>query len=141
MKIIGSDLRRNTMGELLYCGLDTHEEYSWWAKDSDGCWHNGYIVVEDGWYASSNEWTYYLYVSTHFGLDRIEVDKTTILPNTLRNRIKIFLEQGYCVGLSYTKEHFLVTEIDLKICPDANEDEYIEEITQHIAQMPENKGE
>lgn len=141
MKIIGSDIRRNTMGELLNCGLDTHEEYSWWAKDDNGCWHNGYIVVEDGWYASSNEWTYYLYMNTYFGLDRIEVDKTTILPNTLRNRIKIFLEQGYCVGISYSKEHFLHVETDLKICPDAEEDEYITEIMHHIAQIPENKGE
>ena len=118
MKVIGKNNCNCSIGELMKNDFLFPDDYSCWAKDKNGEWHNGYIVVEQPWYSSAYTWTCWLYFNDYcgggicggavdLGLDRIEIDPTIILSNSLNNRIKIYVELGYCVNMLWSS--FFVT--------------------------------
>ena len=86
------------------------DEYRYIARDLKGKLVIGWIVVEQPWYSSKSDWTYWMYSNkyggggicggcTDLGLERVQVRPETIKPFNQIEHIKYDLEHDFDVKL------------------------------------------
>lgn len=94
------------------------EDYQFIAKDLEGKFVIGWIVVEKPWYSPESNWTYWMYSNRYgngicggasdLGFERVPVNPKTIRPYNQIHQIKYDLECGMDVSLE--KRFYLFDE-------------------------------
>lgn len=94
------------------------EDYQFIAKDLEGKFVIGWIVVEKPWYSPESNWTYWMYSNRYgngicggasdLGFERVPVNPKTIRPYNQIEQIKYDLECGMDVSLE--KRFYLFDE-------------------------------
>lgn len=94
---------------LLFDKENKQKDYQYIARDMNGKLQIGWIVVEQPWYSPKASWTYWMYWNKYgggffggasdLGLERTEVDPSTIRPYNQVEQIKYDLSIGMTVRL------------------------------------------
>lgn len=95
------------MSVIIYEKENKQKDYKFIAKDMNGKWVIGWVVIEQPWYSQENDWTYYIVRNQYgrgicggasdLGLEKIIVDKNTIMPFTQKAEIQYDLDNGMTV--------------------------------------------
>ena len=95
---------------IIYDKENKQEDYQYMAKNMHGEWVIGWIVIEKPWYSNPEDWTYYIVRNAYgaggicggcsdLGLEKIIIDKSTIIPYTQKAHVQFELDKGMRVRL------------------------------------------